>query len=44
MEERIRYIILSKGINFDEIKSKSWFLILRAGFTGWGEMVLIKIG
>ena len=25
-----------KGINFDEIKSKVDFLILRAGFTGWG--------
>ena len=24
------------GINFDEIKSKVDFLILRAGFTGWG--------
>ncbi len=25
-----------KGINFDEIKSKVDFLILRTGFTGWG--------
>lgn len=25
-----------KGINFDEIKSNVDFLILRAGFTGWG--------
>lgn len=25
-----------KGINFDKIKSKVDFLILRAGFTGWG--------
>ena len=25
-----------KGINFDEIKAKVDFLILRAGFTGWG--------
>ena len=25
-----------KGINFDEIKLKVDFLILRAGFTGWG--------
>ena len=25
-----------KGINFDLIKSNVDFLILRAGFTGWG--------
>ena len=28
-----------KGINFDELKNNVDFIILRAGFTGWGNGV-----